>query len=183
MVVAMCAKCKKFISISNIPTGNPTAWENPETFALYYGICNCEGSTFFCSDCLEQTGLQCPNCGRSLQIHGPSAIPYEIYRERKDDIRRIILAKFGKKQKDKKSDETFIHRDTPAKGYTRSEVSTFSPSFVVSFLSFCILLLFTIAVYFFQKAAERFLSFGKLGIIFLTIVIMSSVGASSFIMK
>jgi hypothetical protein len=84
MAVSMCFKCGKMISISKIPTGNPTAWQNPSVFALYYGSCKSCG--MYCSDCIESAGGRCPNCGKPIEIKGPSAIPYEEYKKRRDEL-------------------------------------------------------------------------------------------------
>jgi len=85
MAVSICSKCRKMISISQIPTGNPTAWENPSIFALYYGYCeNC--GMMYCCDCIETAGRRCPGCGKLIEITGPPAIPYEDYKKNRNEL-------------------------------------------------------------------------------------------------
>lgn len=67
MPVAMCAKCEKLISISDIPGGNPFAKGNPEIFALAYGICD-RCKAVYCDKCIEANGGKCPKCGQGIKI-------------------------------------------------------------------------------------------------------------------
>lgn len=92
MTIAICPKCGKYISADkDIPIGNCFAWENLDVFALYYGVCQCKGQILFCFECLEAEDLKCPNCGEVLEIQGPSAIPYELYKTRRETVRKVVL--------------------------------------------------------------------------------------------
>lgn len=67
MPVSMCAKCRKLISISNIPGGNPVAKANPDLWALEHGRCDrCEG--VYCDKCIEENLNKCPGCSRNIKI-------------------------------------------------------------------------------------------------------------------
>jgi DNA-directed RNA polymerase subunit RPC12/RpoP len=67
MAVAICAKCNKLISISNIPGGNPTAKANPDMWATAYGHCDRCGGTY-CDKCIKANMNKCPGCGRQIAI-------------------------------------------------------------------------------------------------------------------
>jgi len=67
MTVAMCSKCNKLISISNIPGGNPIAKANPDLWAMVYGRCDMCGK-FYCDKCLEENMSKCPGCGHNIEI-------------------------------------------------------------------------------------------------------------------
>jgi hypothetical protein len=67
MTVAICGKCNKLISISNIPGGNPIAKSDPDTWALAYGRCDRCGGVY-CDKCIKDNLDKCPGCGRSIKI-------------------------------------------------------------------------------------------------------------------
>jgi tRNA G26 N,N-dimethylase Trm1 len=70
MGINICASCRRLISISQVPGGNPTAKKNPDAFAMYYARCKRCG-TFYCDRCVKQNNDNCPNCGDSLTLQGP----------------------------------------------------------------------------------------------------------------
>ena len=67
MPVSMCSKCRKMISISNVPGGNPMAKANPGMWALAYGVCD-RCKSIFCDKCIESNAGKCPNCGRKIEV-------------------------------------------------------------------------------------------------------------------
>lgn len=67
MTVAICKKCGKLISISNIPGGNPTAKANPDMWATSYGRCDRCGGVY-CDKCIKANMNKCPGCGRQIAI-------------------------------------------------------------------------------------------------------------------
>ena len=63
--------CKRFISISVIPGGNPVAKADPEQWATEYRICTACGA-HFCDRCVKKmSGLfrkpKCSKCGGPLR--------------------------------------------------------------------------------------------------------------------
>ncbi|MGE0787779.1 MAG: hypothetical protein AB7S26_19040 [Sandaracinaceae bacterium] len=69
--------CRRLISVSAIPGGNPTALAEPEKFAVVHERCTACGARF-CDRCLEPGGA-CLDCG------APTARPDP------DEARRMIL--------------------------------------------------------------------------------------------
>lgn len=60
MTVAICSRCRKLISISSIPGGNPVAASNPDNWATVYRQCDTCGQ-LFCAECGNMTPF-CPEC-------------------------------------------------------------------------------------------------------------------------
>ena len=70
MPILMCASCRKLISISLEPGGNPTARESPGMMAMFYADCErCEKP--YCDGCVNQAGGTCPDCGKKVALSGP----------------------------------------------------------------------------------------------------------------
>jgi len=66
----MCGSCRRFISISLVPGGNPMAHSHPELFAASYAVCDhCHKP--FCDQCVTNAGGKCPECGKRLELQGP----------------------------------------------------------------------------------------------------------------
>lgn len=70
MPVGMCGSCRRFISISLVPGGNPMAITHPDLFAATYAMCDrCHKP--FCDQCVANAGGKCPECGKRLELQGP----------------------------------------------------------------------------------------------------------------
>jgi hypothetical protein len=71
MGINICPSCNRFISLSEIPGGNPVAKDDPDVIAMYYAKCeNC--GFIYCDHCVEKNNNHCPNCGFKVTIQGPS---------------------------------------------------------------------------------------------------------------
>lgn len=65
MSCAGTAPCKRFVSVSAVPGGNPSAKADPERFASEWTRCTC--GKYTCDRCLQRQGDKC-TCGSTAHL-------------------------------------------------------------------------------------------------------------------